>query len=109
TRLDTRLLRMLGLRYLASNVPLALPDLTAIATEGERTLYELRDPNLASYSPTRLHPAPDARAMLAALADPALDPRLDVVGGDDAAVDGALVPASDTLLTFVRGGFHVSA
>ncbi len=61
-------LRSLGVRFLLTDFPLAAPGATLVQTEaiqpaGGLTLYlhELADPNLATYSPTRIVVAPSAQ------------------------------------------------
>jgi hypothetical protein len=106
SRVDVRLMRMLGLRCLMIKDNLDRPGLTRVDRQGEYRLYELPDSNLGSYSPTRVHQEANARGRIDRLADPSFDPRLDVATTLDMAVTGDLLPATDTSLTFVRGGFQ---
>ena len=108
-RADVRILRMLGVRYLMSDVRLEEPGLRRVARDDDRTLYEVDDPNIASFSPIRVQRAPDAAGLLALLANPAFDPRLDVAVQDDVAIPNDLVPATESALTFEPGGFRFTA
>jgi hypothetical protein len=105
SRPDVRLLRMLGLGYLMARSAFDLPQLTRVDRQGPYYLYEIADPNLGSFSPTRVQIVPDARGALATLANPALDPRVDAVTTEEIGAND-LVPATATSLTFVRGGIQ---
>jgi len=106
SRINLPMMRMLGLRYLMVDGPIEMPGLTRVARDGRYRLYELADPNLASFSPTRPHRVADARGLLATLADSGFDPRVDVAIAEEPGITDQLVPATDTTLTFVRGGFR---
>ena len=56
SRIDVRIMRMLGLRYLMVKDAEEPPGLIRAERQGEYRLYELPDPNLGSFSPTRAHP-----------------------------------------------------
>jgi len=109
SRIDVRLMRMLGLRYLMIKDQEEPPGLTRADRQGEYRLYELPDPNVGSFSPTRAHPASDAAGLLDRLAKPDFDPRVDVAVTDDVVLPTGLVPATGTGLTFERGGFRFVA
>jgi hypothetical protein len=109
SKVDARVMRMLGLRYLMVKDNLDAPGLNRVDRQGDYRLYELSDPNLASFSPTRVRQAPNAAGLLDALADPAFDPREDLAVQDGEDVPSDLVPATATSLTFERGGWHFSA
>jgi len=109
SRIDVRIMRMLGLRYLMVKDAEEPPELVRAERQGEYRLYELPDPNLGSFSPTRAHPASDAAGLLAILSNASFDPRVDVAVADDVSLPGDLVPATDTALTFERGGFRFAA
>lgn len=106
SKVDVRVMRMLGLRYLMVKDNLDVPGLSRIDRQGDFRLYEIADPNLASFSPTRVQRAPDAAGLLETLANPAFDPRADLAVTTDAYIPGDLVPAGSTSLTFERGGFR---
>lgn len=107
--IDVRLMRMLGLRYLMVKDATEPAGLVRADRQGEYRLYELPDPNLGSFSPTRGRVAPDAAGLLDVLSRPDFDPRMDVAVLNDDVLPIDLVPATDTGLTFERGGFRFTA
>jgi hypothetical protein len=108
TQPDLRLLQLLGLRYLVSNQDLASPkEAREVSRWKEFRVYELPQPNLASYTPTALIAVPDAAAAVARLREPGFDPLRQALVTET--VPAGLVPAPPAKLTFVRGGFDVEA
>lgn len=109
SQVDVRLMRMLGLHYLMVKDADDPPGLIRAERQGEYRLYEVPDPNLGSFSPTRARPASDVAGLLDILSKRDFDPRVDVAVTNDVAVPSDLVPATDASLTFERGGFRFTA
>lgn len=113
SRVDTRIMPLLGVRYLITDQPDAAPGWTLRATEtGRKTrhkiyLFEAPEPNLGNYSPTEVEHAQTAKQTIALLADPAFDPRRRAITADP--MDAALVPAQEAEFSPVPGGFKVRA
>jgi hypothetical protein len=124
-RIDPRILAALGVRYFVTDrsfdddrarLRQVLP--VAVSSEFVRQigeprsiedfslyLYEVERANLGQYSPTEIRLAVSANAMLAALADPALDLSRYLVTAED--LDRPLVPAQLDEFLIGRGSYVV--
>lgn len=68
TRLNTEILRMLGVAYVISEQQLSVsPNITLVKNVSGMFLYRLRDPNLGNYSPTRVVSTAESGAASAVL------------------------------------------
>jgi len=106
----------LGVRYIIGYDPfdeaekggfrsLTFPRRQPTVAPGRWLIYELPDPNVGNYSPTRVVTADSAAEILMHLRDTNFDFRRDVVLSSGE----SLVPARDMRLTMNRGGgFHIS-
>jgi len=103
-------LRALGVRFLLSERQLDTQAALRAQWKGpgiDAFLYELGDPNLGNYSPTRVLPRRLAREALAELGAPEFDFRRDVVL--EQVPEVPLVPARGARLVFERGWARVVA
>ena len=110
--LDLDLLPFLGVRYLITDLQLHDPLATLRAQQSSDDappmfLYELANPNLGNWSPTRTVVAPSFSEAMALLRSRKFD--LSTTAVVFHPVDGPLVPAQNVSFRFVRGGFHVTA
>jgi hypothetical protein len=111
-KLDTRLLQALGVRFLITDVRPGDPRLTLRARErapaaGPIYLYELAEPNLATYSPTRPIRATTFAEALALIRQQEDALRTAVVVFED--LSGPFLPARDARLRMERDGFRITA
>ena len=110
--LDLDLLPFLGVRYLITDLQLHDPLATLRAQQSSDDappmfLYELANPNLGNWSPTKTVVARSFSEAMALLRSRKFDLSTTAVVFDP--VDGPLVPAQNVSFQFVRGGFHVTA
>ena len=110
--LDLALLPFLGVRYLITDLQLHDPLATLRAQQSSDDappifLYELANPNLGNWSPTRTVLARSFSEAMTLLRSREFDRSATAVVFDP--VDGPLVPAQNVSFRFVRGGFHVTA
>ena len=110
--LDLDLLPFLGVRYLITDLQLHDPLATLRAQQSSDDappifLYELANPNLGNWSPTKTVLARSFSEAMALLRSREFDRSTTAVVFDP--VDGPLVPAQNVSFRFVRGGFHVTA
>jgi hypothetical protein len=110
--LDLDLLPFLGVRYLITDLQLHDPPATLRAQQSSDDappifLYELANPNLGNWSPTKTVLARSFSEAMALLRRREFDRSTTAVVFDP--VDGPLVPAQNVSFRFVRGGFHVTA
>ena len=76
--------------------------------DGERlTLWELPDPNLATYTPTVVEHRPQVFSALDTVASDDFDPKVIAVTQDS--IDGPLVAAERTSLTYSGEDLHLTA
>jgi hypothetical protein len=108
------LLRAMGVRYVwawpgQAALLDAAPEGTVVGVRDLllHRLYELRDPNLGTYSPVNVRTSRSARETVALLVSPAMDFERDVVLAEPIA--GPLVPAREAALRFEEGGVRVTA
>lgn len=110
THPDLTMLAAMGARYLVVND--ANPELDGKSREvyswKELRVRELSDPNLMSYSPVDVSVLPSWAEALTAVAQPAFDPRRQVVLDRKPAQVGPFLPATTSRARFERGGFHLS-
>ena len=110
--LDLALLPFLGVRYLITDLQLHDP-LAALRAQQSSDdappifLYELANPNLGNWSPTKTVLARSFSEAMTLLRSREFDPSATAVVFDP--VEGPLVPAQNVSFRFVRGGFHVTA
>jgi len=113
TRLDLPVLRLLGVRFLITDVAVAGPGVTRLASQtapdapGVLYLYELAGANLADYSPTDIQVAASYQEALDWIARHAGEAT--GRGVSFTAPQGPLVPADRARLTFVRDGWRLQA
>ncbi len=107
TRINERIMALMGVRYVVTDRS-DTQGLTDTRPTGPLRVLRVSDPNLGSYSPTRVTHAGTARDVLSALERDGFDPRQQVVVTDASALP-ALVPAAPGELRFDRGGFRVTA
>jgi hypothetical protein len=112
TNPDVRVLPALGVRFLLTDLEIADVRVTQraalpLAGAASVRLYELANPNLGTYSPTRVHHAATAAETLAVLRAPSFDFARDVVLHEPH--EEPLVPAAGAMLRFERGGVRLSA
>ncbi len=111
-RLDLDLLPALGVRFLITDMQVGDPRLTLRAEErvppaGPIYLYELADPNLATYSPTRPLKVATFAEALALIRQHRDTLRTDVVVFEDQ--PGPFRPARRAELRMERDGFRITA
>jgi hypothetical protein len=122
---DRRMLRLLGVRFLLTDVPIegaheearvpiAISQKTRERSAWARDLpdfnlylYELARPNLGQYSPTTVRVVPSADAALTELADPQFDPA--EIALTSTPLPAGLVPARFDALTLGKGEITVRA
>jgi hypothetical protein len=113
TQADARMLKLWGVRYLITDRAIdAGKDVVSLPlTEGRSVhLVELDGVNLGDYSPTEARRVADFHAGLTLMHDPQFDGRKTVVTDvTDPAIEGPLVAASGTSLTYETYGFRVKA
>src|SRR5262249_18622241 len=113
------ILRMLGGRYYVSEEPSAaakkagypvvvLPRRphTSDRPSGSWYVYELPEPNLGNYSPTRIVVAQSAADIIEAMSGAGFDFSSEAVVS--VFIAHSLVPARDVRLSLIRGGLHVT-
>jgi hypothetical protein len=110
--LDIDLLPFLGVRYLITDLQLKDPRATLRAEQSSDSappifLYELADPNLGNWSPTKTVVAQTFDEAMTLARGREFDPSKTAIVFDQ--IDGPLVTAFDISFQFVRGGFRVSA
>ena len=109
--IDTRILALVGVRYVITDkmfdgnatLRLTMP----VGTGRQLYLYELADPNLGTYSPTRIVGEADATATLTRILQPDFDGRREAVSG--ATLPGDLVGARTARLVFEGATLRVKA
>lgn len=110
-RIDPRVLALIGVKYVITDRPFdgdaALRLTMPVDANRQLLVYEIRDANLGSYSPTKAIVETDATAMLERIAQAGFDGRRDVVV--DAAVPTGLVAAGATRLVFEGATLRVEA
>jgi hypothetical protein len=107
---NARVLKLLGVRYVLTPQPApALGQLQAVETrDGQRwSLFELSQPNLATYSPTQLETRPDLAATLTFIANDKVDLSKQAV--TQKPIDGTLAALTSSSLSMINGDFHVMA
>jgi len=107
---DVRVLKLLGVRYVL--MPDAASVLGAVRAIENRdgkqwSLFELSQPNLATYSPTQLETAGNLTATLNFIADENVDLRKQAVVKHH--IDGALVAITSSSFSMTNEDFHVVA
>jgi hypothetical protein len=99
---DIRWLEFMGVRFVVTSKPVdgaGPPAATAaIGDASTAYLYELRDPNVGNYSPTRQTVVATAVEMLERMADPGFNPRRSVLLAEP--VPGDLVPTQRSEIRF---------
>lgn len=104
-------LRAMGVRFIVTDTNVAKGAIlrsTAAVTDGATLyLYELADPNLGTYSPTRLRRFVTPSEFAIAVHDNA--DIFETMAFVDRPDPTALTPASNAQLTFEKGGMHVTA
>jgi hypothetical protein len=109
--LNPRILAMLGVRFVITDREFDGPAIlrsTFPTAQRAFFLYEIANPNLGNYSPTTIHSAATAAAVVARLQEPDFDPTREIIG--DAPGDtGELVPASGSTLTFLGAALRLQA
>jgi hypothetical protein len=123
TRLNEPIMALLGLRYIiadyelpfgAQRLAMPIPEEARKVLEKEHLykspvrVYELPDPNLGNYSPTKIVLAKTAKATIVAMSSPAFDGRQTVLT-DDASIADNLVPATGAKMTVRMGGVALRA
>jgi len=111
-KIDTRILRAMGVRFLVTDVVVAEDDarfVLGMDSRGESRLYlyELDLVNLGNYTPTEVIKVADASEALVELSRPEFDPARRVVV--DTLLPTALVPASSSKLFVEAGSLRLSA
>ena len=111
-KLELDLLRAAGVRFLIADLELADPRVSLRAeqrssTAGPIYLYEIADPNLATFSPTDTSKAATFGAAMEILQRDSRGLNRRAVVFDD--IDGQFVAASQSEMWAERDGFHVSA
>jgi len=110
--LELDLLRLLGVRYLITDMQLHDRDVVLRATQSAHGapsmyLYEIFGANLGHWSPTQAVVARTFGEAMTLLRTRALDPtKTAVVFGP---IEGPLAPAENVTFQFTRGGFQVTA
>jgi hypothetical protein len=107
---DARVLKLLGVRYMLMPQPID-PIGEVRATEeraGQRwDLIELREPNLATYSPTAIETRRDLASMIDFVVDENTDLTKRAVVSEEVA--GALTPLRSSALSMADGDLHIVA
>lgn len=109
-RYEPALLAMLGVRFVVTDAPLAgmTPVSRAESSEQNLYLFEVPNPNLGNYSPTDVHAAESATAVLTRMGRPDFDPAREVVASVPGGATG-LTEARDTSLAFDGASLVVRA
>jgi hypothetical protein len=110
--LDLDLLPSLGVRYLITDVALHGPKTTLRAEQSSDEappifLYEIANPNLGNWSPTKTVAARSFGEAMALLRSRDFDLSKTAVVFDR--IEGPFVPAQNVVFQFVRGGFRITA
>ena len=112
TKFDVRILAMLGTRYVITDREFdngaALRLKYSIDPYRTQYLYEIEAPNLAGYSPTKIHQIKDAATAVQEMADPKFDFQSDVIL-DTGITEHELNKASATSLRVFRDHLELSA
>jgi hypothetical protein len=123
TRLNEPIMALLGLRYVIADyeLPFGTERFAMPIPEGEREIfksqrllkspvriYELSNPNLGNYSPTKVVRAKAAKEAVVAMSRPDFDGRQTVVT-DDASIPDNMVSATEAAMTVRLGGVELSA
>jgi len=109
-RVDSRVLAMLGVRFVITDAGVApSDDVRPVGSqEGPLYLYEVNDVNVGDYSPTAVTVSRDAAETLRTIADAQFDPGREVVANSE--IDAPrLSQASDVALSFDGTAFDVKA
>ncbi len=116
-RTSVRIMRALGVRYLISDVPLKHPDLQLIMRQEAVSrssplavpiyLYELRRPNLATSSPTRLSVIPDATKTVQRMREDDFHMEEQVIVTEP--LDGSYVPLSSSAMYIDNNSLRIEA
>lgn len=118
TRPDIPYLRSLGVRYIVTDQPLEHPNISLVRRQplgDDRHIhvYELADPNLGNYSPTKLYIAPSAAETLSLVQQSGFDYRQDAVLEralfDDLRSVPELVPATWVRLRVHKDRYEIEA
>lgn len=110
TRYDRRMLENLGVRFVIHESEIgdgAISRGTYAMAGRTLFLYELRDPNLGTYSPTIAHVAKDAKSALMLMAQSQIDFHREAV--THTPLPSNLVPASTDGLRIFRDALHIEA
>jgi hypothetical protein len=109
--ISPRILAMLGVRFVITDREYDGPaSLRTSIPVKDRTLllYEIPDPNLGSYSPTKVSRLATATDIITRLGDSDFDPKAEIIA--DIAEEGErLVPARNTSLTFLGRSLRIRA
>lgn len=123
TRYNEPILTLLGVRYLITDfeAPIGTERFSMPIPEDARKvlesaqlyksplrIYELAEPNVGNYSPTRVIQADTAKATIVEMARPDFDGRKTFVT-DDTSIGGNLVPATGAGMTVRLGGVALQA
>jgi hypothetical protein len=123
TRVNEPIMELLGLRYIIADyeLPVGTERLTMPLPEGVKKvfeskkvlkspvrIYELPDPNLGDYSPTKVVRAKTAKEAIVAMSRPEFNGR-QIVVTDDASIPDNLVSATGATMTVRMGGVALSA
>jgi hypothetical protein len=114
-RLVPPILRLLGVRFVITDGTLSEPELVLRETEMNETqetmkLYELTNPNLGNYSPTRIIQAQDYASAIAYIHDNEDGLENTAVIFNNTSIPAAnLVPATKISLKILKGGYHIEA
>jgi hypothetical protein len=107
---DTRILQLLGVRFLMAADPVNLVGekrASETVSDHNVVLSELSSPNLASYSPVHIEVRNDLDSILDYLMDENVDLTKSAVAGRK--IDGALVPLQSSSMSMVNEDIHISA
>jgi hypothetical protein len=119
TRSNPPIMQLLGLRYIIADyelpigaqrfvMPFVRRGVSKRTYNSPLRVYELPHPNVGNYSPIKVVHATTAKAIIAAMRDPAFDGRHTVVT-DDPSIRGDFVPAADAVMTVRMGGVAARA
>ncbi len=112
TRVDAKMLRLWGIRYLLTDRETNVGHEVASLTTALLTMHliELDGANTGNYSPTAVHRVPDFHSGISLMHEPAFDGAKTVITDvTDDSIEGPLVPASDAHLVFETYGFRLTA
>src|SRR5439155_23404955 len=109
TRFDARILAMLGVRFVIHESPISSAVRRGEYAMAGRTLYlhEIGDPNIGTYSPTKVHVVATAKAAITLMARPELDLRRAAIVHESLPDD--LVTATSDGLRVFRDALRVHA